>query len=105
MLFPPHVQKFISGYRIFGVLPLDKTLHFVIGMGLTILLKKLGMRLRYVFLTVLVIEILKEISDKDVIGNTPEEHAWDILATMLYPLLLIAVWVVKKWLRKRARLP
>ncbi len=103
-MFPREVQKIISSYQIFGVIPLDKTLHFALGLVVTLVGVRLGVRLRWIFLALLVAGAVKEYFDTFVYTSHWVEHGLDILAGLSYVVLLGGV----RWLRasvKARRLP
>ena len=102
MLFPMAVQNIISTYQILGFIPLDKALHFLIGLIITIIMRWRKVRFRYVFLVIVSLEVFKEIHDSYVLGSTWLEHELDFIATLAYPsLLLITVWIKKKSLQSK----
>jgi hypothetical protein len=89
-MFPPEIQKIISTYQIFGFIPLDKVLHVLVGMIITIVLRTFKLRMGLVFTIVFLLAVAKEINDTFVLNNTMEEHILDILVSIAYPLIL---WV------------
>jgi hypothetical protein len=94
--FDKSIQHFISHYKIIGLIPLDKFLHFTIGMLVTILLRFLGIRIRWVFVFLITLETLKEINDSFVLNSTWGEHLADFIVTLIFPLLLLIVIKIKK---------
>ena len=95
-LFPRPIQDVISNYKILGIFPLDKILHVVAGMIITIVMRSFGLRMRWVILCLVILEIIKESIDSTVYTATGSEHAMDILATFAYPLLLFVIIQIKK---------
>lgn len=90
-MFPAHVQKFISSYYVFGLLPLDKVLHFIVGVFVTIVLRKWGASMRRTVTVLLLFALLKELIDSFTLNNSFFEHCIDVFATMIYPML---VWLI-----------
>lgn len=78
---------------IFGVIPLDKVLHFLIGMLITIVLRWRKVSINKILLLIFILELIKETHDSFVLNNTMEEHILDALVTFLYPAL---IWVIIK---------
>ena len=95
-LFPKDIQKVISTYKIFDFIPLDKTLHVIVGMIVTISMRSFGLKMRWIFLCLVILEIIKESIDNTAMTATTEEHLLDVLATVIYPLILLIVIAVKK---------
>lgn len=96
MIFPPHVQKFISTYQILGVVPLDKTLHFLVGAVVTIVGLKLKLSFAKTMLILLVLAVIKETIDLNTLTNTSLEVTLDVLVTFLYPGILFVVRMLKE---------
>ena len=94
-MFPREVQQIISSYQIFGLVPLDKTLHFLVGAAVTVVAARLGLRLRWVFLLLLVLGGVKEYLDSFAYTSHWREHTLDILAGLAYVIVLAGV----RWLR------
>lgn len=94
-MFPPEIQKIISSYLILGFLPLDKFLHFMVGVIVTILLRLFKIRMSIVFSATLILALGKECIDFYVLNNTFWEQFLDIGVTLIYPLLLWGVIKIK----------
>jgi hypothetical protein len=95
-MFPPEIQKIISTYQIFGFIPLDKVLHVLVGMIITIVLRTFKLRMGLVFTIVFLLAVAKEINDTFVLNNTMEEHILDILVSIAYPLILWVAIIFKE---------
>lgn len=95
-MFPQNVQKIISSYQILGIIPLDKVLHFIVGMILTIVMRKMNFRFRWVFGILVMLEAVKEFIDSYAYSSTLEEHLLDALATLSYPTIILIVIYIKK---------
>jgi hypothetical protein len=95
-MFPPEIQKIISTYQIFGFIPLDKVLHVLVGMIITIVLRTFKIRMGLVFTIVFLLAVAKEINDTFVLNNTMEEHILDILVSIAYPLILWVAIIFKE---------
>src|SRR3989338_3376180 len=95
-MFPRDIQKFISAYQIFGLIPLDKTLHFFIGMLITILMRLCNQNMKRVLGVLLVIVITKEIIDLNTLQSSILETFWDALVTFIYPVIILIVIEIKK---------
>lgn len=100
-MFPRHIQYLISNYNIFGFIPLDKTLHFVIGTLITIILRLFKIRMRFIFLFIIVIELIKEFIDYKTLNSTLSEQIIDALITLTYPIILILVIKLKENLNRK----
>lgn len=97
-MFPNHIQKIISTYQIMGFLPLDKFLHFLVGLIITIALRYSKFSFKTIFFVILVMCIVKEIVDYGTIQSSVAESIADTVVSFLYPLLLWgAVWLKRKW--------
>ena len=95
-MFPRDIQKFISAYQIFGLIPLDKTLHLFIGMLITILMRLFNQNMKRVLGVLLVIVITKEIIDLNTLQSSILETFWDALVTFIYPVIILIVIEIKK---------
>lgn len=95
-MFPAKIQYLISNYQVFGVLPLDKILHFFIGAILTVGLRLMGVKPSWTLFFVTMIAVVKEVIDSYTINNSNLEHFVDILVSILYPLLLLGVARLKQ---------
>lgn len=95
-MFPPEIQRIISTYQIFGFIPLDKVLHVLVGMFVTVVLRLFKIRMVRVLFIVLLLAVGKELNDTYVLNNTMEEHILDILVSIAYPLILWAAVTLKE---------
>jgi hypothetical protein len=98
MRLPPEWQHIVSNYQVLGVIPLDKLLHVLVGILLTLVVRRLGKGLRAATLLVAGVALAKEVNDFFVLNSSLGEQLLDILATVAYPLL---VWSVAS-IRRRA---
>lgn len=88
---------YISKTQIFGVLPLDLTLHFFIGMIWTIVGFKKNISVRKVAVGLIVIALLKEAYDYFFHYQTHwSEYASDFAVTLLYLIIALTTRKVKK---------
>lgn len=95
MIFPGSVQKIISTYKILGLVPLDKTLHVLIGAIVTIILRYRHISIVKILITLSVLELIKEFHDSFVLNASIVEESVDFICTLSYPLLLLFVIKVK----------
>ncbi|GEM_PF-6611121 len=100
-MFPAHIQYFMSTYLVFGIFPLDKVLHLLVGMFITIVMRLFKFRMRMIFLIIAVVALIKEAIDSRIMTNTIEENILDAIATFSYPLLLHLAIKVKSAQRKK----
>ncbi|HXH73682.1 MAG TPA: hypothetical protein VNJ08_01860 [Bacteriovoracaceae bacterium] len=103
VLFSEDTQKFISNYMVMGLVPLDKVLHFLVGLIITLVMRFLSFKMKYVFLLLAALEIIKEFNDYAVLNSSRLEQVYDIVATFLYPLILLGVLRFKERLRLKIR--
>lgn len=88
------IMGFISTYQIFGIIPLDLTLHFFIGMFWTIIGLKKGIAFKWIAIGLFSIALGKELNDYFFHYQTHwSEYASDFGITMLY---LVVVFFVRK---------
>lgn len=88
------IQGFISTYQIFGLIPLDLTLHFIIGMLWTIIGLKRNISFGKLAIGLALIALGKEANDYFFHYKTHwSEYASDFAVTMLY---LVIVYLVRK---------
>ena len=88
---------YISSTKIFGVIPLDRTLHFLIGALITIICLKKNFKLRTIFLLLFVIATLKEINDYFFHFKADwKEYAGDFLITFTYLFFVYLIREIKK---------
>lgn len=95
-MFPPEIQYVISNYQVFGLLPLDKILHFFIGAIITVALRILGINPTWTLIIVAIVAMIKEAIDSYTLNNSTTEHIVDILVSVLYPALLLGVSHLKR---------
>lgn len=101
MIFPNAVQTVISTYKIGGIIPLDKTLHFTVGMLVTIILRIKKIHIKKIFIFLASIEFIKEIHDSFTLNSSFFEEFLDMFWTLAYPLLLLIVIKSKKKLNSK----
>ena len=101
LLFSPEVQQFISKYHILGFIPLDKTLHFLIGALITIIMRWGRVKMRFIFLVLLILGIAKEINDYGVLNHSWGEQFLDVGVSFIYPLVLLGIIKIKSLLASR----
>lgn len=95
-MFPKEIQYVISNYQIFGVIPLDKTLHFLVGAIITVVLRWRKVSIQNTFIILAFIEITKEIIDSKTLQSSIHEEVMDFIATFIYPAILYCVIAFKK---------
>lgn len=93
--FPTQIQSIISSYKILGFVPLDKTLHFIVGMIITIIMRKFKVRMLFIFLILAAVELFKEFNDYYVLNSTLAEQIIDALATFIYPIMIMIIIKLK----------
>ncbi len=96
MTFPPEIQRIISTYLVFGFIPLDKLLHFLVGAIVAIGLRLSGRSFRSVFIVVAILAIAKEVNDSFILNNSIIENGLDIIVTLAYPILIYGIDRIKK---------
>ncbi|PIP96581.1 MAG: hypothetical protein COW00_19395 [Bdellovibrio sp. CG12_big_fil_rev_8_21_14_0_65_39_13] len=90
-----HFFGVISNTLLFGFLPLDIVLHYLVGLCITILLlKKLKNNLILAFFILLSLAIAKEIFDSFSLTATWMESIKDLSVTMIHPFML---FIIRKW--------
>ncbi len=94
-MFPPEVQQIISNYLVFGFLPLDKLLHFLVGAILAAGLRLSGRTFRTTFILIGVIAVVKEVIDSFTLNSVLEEHCLDIIVTLIYPTVMYGIHRLK----------
>lgn len=96
-MFPNHIQQIIATYKILGFLPLDKFLHFIVGLIVTAALRYTKFSFKTIFFVILGLCIVKEIIDIQRLNSSFLESLADTLVTYIYPVLLWgAVWMKRK---------
>lgn len=86
----------ISSTVILGFIPLDIILHITAGIVLTLLLRKRFRPLSIVAI-ILSIQVIKELIDSNSMTFTYQEAVADTLFTLLYPLLISTISLIKKY--------
>lgn len=89
-------MRHISQAKLWGWLPLDSVLHFFIGMFLCLLLRWRKVSAVKAVLVVFILEIIKEIADSRAMTFTYREAFVDIVATMIFPVLMLIAGIIKK---------
>lgn len=87
---------FISKYQIFGIIPLNATLHLLISAIITITLIKKGVKALNVFILIFLLGLTKEIFDSQALGNTMEKHIRDMGLNLVFPLIFLAISLIKR---------
>lgn len=85
----------ISKTTIFGVIPLDTTLHVVVGFLVTFIGLKLGFRFGRVFLFLLALETIKATHAAMTIEHDWLHGAKEFFATFVYPAWVYLVRKIK----------
>ena len=86
----------ISKTKLFGWLPLDYLLHFVVGIILMVIFTKVMKSVFKAFLLLLTIQVLKEILDSFSLTATWQEALTDTALTLSYPVLVIFIVLLKR---------
>ncbi len=94
-MFPPEIQKVISTYLVFGFIPMDKLLHFIVGAILAVGLRLSGRTFKTMFIVIGVIAVIKEVIDSFTMNSFLREHSLDILVTFIYPTLMYGIHRLK----------
>jgi len=92
----------ISEYYIFGIIPLDTTLHVVVGFLVTFVGLKMGFRFGRVFLFLLALETIKATHAAMTIDHDWLHGAKEFFATFTYPAW---VYLIRKMKAKKAENP
>lgn len=100
MIFPKAVQTIISNYKIAGFIPLDKVLHFLVGMLVTIILRTKKVKISRIMILLITLEVIKEVHDSYTLNSSLLEEFLDFFCTLSYPLLLFIVIKSKQKLQK-----
>lgn len=87
---------FISKYQIFGIIPLNATLHLLISTTITIFLLKKKLKPIKVFFIIFMLGLLKELFDANALGNTWQKHIGDMCINLFFPSLVLIVSYIKK---------
>ncbi len=90
------ILGFISKYQIFGIIPLNITLHLVISTTITIYLLKKKFKPLKVFIIIFMLGLLKEFFDANALGNTWQKHVRDMCINLFFPSLVLLVGYIKK---------
>ena len=90
------VLTYISVTKIAGVLPLDLTLHFIIGGIITIIGLRKGLSLPAVFILLVVVAGLKELNDYFFHFRADwQEYASDFIVTFGYIFIIFLVRMIR----------
>lgn len=95
-MFPRDIQFIISNYLILDFIPLDKFLHFIVGIIITLLVRMAGFRIRYSFLLILITCVVKEVIDIKTLDSKLSESILDTVVTFFYPVLVLSVKKIKE---------
>lgn len=83
------ILRFISSYRIVGIIPLDLLLHFLVGMIWTIVGLRKDYSFKFVCIGLIIIALLKELYDYNFVYITHwSEYVSDFLVTLVYIAIL-----------------
>lgn len=86
------LMRFISAYKIMGIIPADLLIHFVLGLVITVIGLKRKMPLWKVFVLLVFIALLKELNDYYFHTFAGwREYIEDFLFTILYIFVLFVV--------------
>ena len=91
-----NILGYISQTKLFGWLPLDIVMHVTLGMLITVIAYKKLKSVYKAFAICLVLALAKELFDSQSLTASWGEAIKDIAVTMVYPLLLILIFVVRK---------
>ena len=104
---PKPIREFlgyISHTQLFGYVPLDSLCHILGGVLVTLLGRKLRLRMSTICLILLVLSVLKEVYDSSVLSYTVWESVKDIAVTYIYPAMVITIQLlIKFWSRSDKR--
>jgi len=90
------IFTYISNTKIAGFIPLDLTLHFLIGAIITIIGLKKKFSLKSILIFLFILATLKEINDYFFHFKADwREYAGDFLVTFIYPLLIYLIRKIK----------
>ncbi len=95
------ILGWISHYKILDFIPLDSTLHFVIGAAVTIFMLRRGWALWKVFLIVLAMGISKELYDLTSRFARIEDSLFDVSITISYCVIVALIRRIKLILTRR----
>ncbi len=95
-MFPKSIQNVISNYQILGWIPLDKVLHFIVGMALTLFLIRFKLRLIYILVSILALALIKEYIDSFAYTSHWLEHSLDALTSITYPVILYVIRYIRR---------
>lgn len=87
---------YISTYKIFDLFPLDWFLHIIFGWIIYIVFQSWIKRPWLSFFIVAVIALIKEAYDLQIKTFSASESLLDIIATLLIPLILVCIFLLKK---------
>jgi len=93
---------YISETKLFGWLPLDLTLHFVIGFLITLFLLKKKWKLSHIFYVLFTLAALKELNDYFFHWRSSWwEYISDFLVTFAYLGMVATIRKIKKILTEK----
>ncbi|OFZ17135.1 MAG: hypothetical protein A2X86_01405 [Bdellovibrionales bacterium GWA2_49_15] len=90
----------ISSYQIGGMIPLDSTLHFIVGTALTIFLIRRGWALWKIFTLITLVAIAKE--SYDYFFHLPRE-VWEFVSDIFWSLCYFFLVMGTRWMKRRLR--
>lgn len=86
----------LSKTYLFGWLPLDGLLHFLVGLVLTLIFRKKGFDPKKSVAIIFVLQLIKEGFDSFKMTATWEEAARDTLFTMIFPVINWIIFLIKR---------
>lgn len=86
----------ISDTTLFGFLPLDIVMHLVLGAIITFTFLKITKSAMKAFIICFIVAIAKEVYDSNTLVASWQESIKDIIVTIIYPVLLLIVYKLKK---------
>lgn len=87
---------YISDTVLFGWLPLDIVVHFILGILITVICFKITKSAIKSFVICLALAILKELYDSTTLVASWTEALKDIAVTLIYPVIFLSVAYIKK---------
>lgn len=90
-----HLLEYISRTKIYGIIPLNATLHFLISTSITIFLIRRKVKPHHAFFFILLLGLAKEVFDSYALGNTMAKHIRDMVINLTFPTLVIVVHYIK----------
>lgn len=99
--FTNFTREMSSTYILSGLIRLDLLLHFIMGVFLTLIIRKWKKSPIFGLSLVLLIQLIKEYYDSFNMQASLEEAFIDTIVTIAYPLILVLLNVVIKKIEKR----